>query len=139
MAIKLSEQVRSLFSVYTGAINDEVTFTHLVNNCADMLGQQKVTTEDGQWKCGAGFKLKAKDSHTLQLPPNNPSTPLFYFALRLNEITSAGKFIVNASIPEMCLDYVKQSHIKAHVIAKKQETKPSMSKKDIEKANPVKA
>lgn len=145
---KLSDQVKALFSVYVGAINDEVTFTYVVNATADMLGQQKDVVKIGDWKCGAGFKLRATDSRSLQLPPNNACTPLYYFALRINEVCVAGKFIVNASIPEVCVAFIEQSRIKAHEQAKKnaelakkdeeEKVKASMSLKDVENANPIK-
>ena len=108
MAKKLSEQVEDILVVFKGAVANDAAFTRMVYDTSSMLGRQAITTVDGAWKTGANFKLSAKDTHKVQLPSNHPCTILFYFGLRLREVTTAGEFVVNASIPKAAQAYVDQ-------------------------------
>lgn len=127
MAKKLSEQVENILVVFKGAVSNDAAFTKMVNDTASMLGRQQVTTVDGEWKTGANFKLSAKDTHKVQLPPNSPCTILFYFGLRLKEITTAGEFVVNASIPKAAQAYVDQCIKNPGVPAETQEAQLEMT------------
>ena len=106
MARKLSEQVSSVLQPFADAIGDE-KFQAICNDVASMLGRQQITTVDGEWKAGAGLKLSAKDTHKIQLPMNNPAAVLFWFGIRLNEVANAGKFTIQASLPDSCKAWVE--------------------------------
>lgn len=105
---KLSEQVESTIACFKGAIGNDDVFTKIVNDTAAMLGRHEVKSVEGEWTTGASFKIKAKDLHTQQLPPNSPNTILLWFGMRLREVGLAGEFVTNASIPKAAQAYVDQ-------------------------------
>lgn len=93
-------------------------FDKIVRDIKSMLGDIKdkdVEVKLGEWKATAGFKLKAKDGHTVQLAPNNPATILLCFGMRLNELANNGSFDVEADIPKACIAWVEQ-HRKSKAI-----------------------
>ena len=108
MAKKLSEQVKDILSIFNGAIGNDAGFEKICNDTAAMLGRCQITIVDGEWKAGSGFKMTAKDSHKVQLPPNSPNAILFHFGLRIREICNAGEMAANVSIPKQAQAYVEQ-------------------------------
>ena len=106
MARKLSEQVESLLSPFKTSIGD--AFDKVVLDMSSWLGRQAITVDEGQWKTGAGLKLTAKDSHKMQLPPNDPRSTLMWFAMRCNEVSAAGEFTINATLPKACVAWIEK-------------------------------
>jgi hypothetical protein len=111
MAKKLSEQVASLLHPFLGALGDK--FDKTVADCASMLGRQQVTTLEGEWKTASGMKLSAKDSHKMQLPLNNPTSHLIWFAIRLREVSVAGDFVITATLPKACEAWIANMELVA--------------------------
>ncbi len=101
MAKKLSEQVENVLTPFRASIG-ELAYPSVVQDVSSMLGRQQITTVEGEWKAGAGLKLAARDQHKMQLPANNPAAHLLWFAIRLNEVSTAGEFKINASVPKAC-------------------------------------
>lgn len=108
MARKLSEQVGSLLTPFKSAIGE--SFDKVVLDLSSWLGRQAITVDEGQWKTGAGLKLTAKDNHKMQLPPNDPRSVLVWFALRCNEVSAAGEFTIEATLPKQCVAWIEKEN-----------------------------
>lgn len=111
MAKKLSEQVASVLQPFAKAIGEN-KFGLICRDVASMLGQQTITTVDGNWKTASGLRLSAKDTHKVQLPMNNPASHLFWFGIRLSEIATAGEFVIEATIPKQCEAWIENKEVK---------------------------
>lgn len=108
MAQKLSEQVESTLAVFRKDIG-EALFPKIVNDFSSWLGRQSITVTDGEWKATSKLSLTAKDSSKMSLPPNDPRSHLFWFAIRLNEVAKAGEFAIAATVPQSCRAWIDKS------------------------------
>ena len=97
-----------VLSPFADELGDQ--FDKIVRDVKSLLGrvEKDIETKPGQWKATAGFKLRAKDGHTVQLPLNNPASILLCFGMRLVELADNGGFDVNATIPKECMAWIEQ-------------------------------
>lgn len=114
MAKKLSENVAELLKPFHAAIGEE-NFPKIVRDVASFLGEQKVTVDDGAWKTLSGFRLAAKDKHSMSLPANNPVSHLVWFAMRIKEIETASGMELTATLPKTCQAWIEQHKLRAAV------------------------
>lgn len=92
-------------------------FPKIENDVKSMLGRIKdneIESNLKKWKATAGFKLKSSEGYTVQLAPNNPAVILLCFGMRLNEISEAGDFDVQATIPKACKAWVEEHSKTVH-------------------------
>lgn len=86
-------------------------FPKIINDVKSMLGnlpEKDLISKQGGWKASAKFSLSSKEGYKVQLPPNNPTTILLCFGMRLNELGEAGEFAPQADIPTACRDWISQ-------------------------------
>lgn len=106
---KLQDGVAELFQVFKVAVNNSHVLDIMCNQCAAMLGQLAIETTDGDWKVSAKGVLSQANKNKAALPMNNPSSILYATALELRAIAKLRKVEhMNVSIPELCVDYVKE-------------------------------
>ena len=107
---KLSDNVAELLQPFKAALGD--SFLKIVRDVSSFLGEQKVTVEDGDWKTLSGFRLAAKDKHSMALPANNPVSHLVWFAMRLREVGNAGEMVIQSSLPKTCEAWIEQHKLR---------------------------
>lgn len=117
---KLSEQVGTLLTPFTDALGDN--FAKTVRDMSSFLGSQQITTVEGDVKAGSKLSVSFKDSHKMSLPPNNPLSHLYWFALRISEVSNAGKMEIKSQLPELYRNWLEQ----ARTIDKVNTPKPAM-------------
>ncbi len=85
-------------------------FDKVVNDVKAMLGRaaKDIISKDGGWKASAKFALTSKTGHKLQLAPNDASTILLCFGMRLVELGNAGSFTIQAEVPKECGAWVQK-------------------------------
>ena len=110
---KLQDGVESLFSPFNAAIGNPDKFKRVCNQTASMLGKIELNTEEGEWRAAWNGKVTQGSKTKGVLPMNNPAARLFVIAKRLQEVTVNGEFVVNASIPKTCKDWID------HILDKK--------------------
>lgn len=114
MPKSLSAEVEVILAPFAKSLGD--VFPKVVNDLSSWLGRQdkNITADIGQWKTQSGFRLVAKDKHTASLPANDARTILYWFAIRLNEIQTAGKFKLDATVPENCEAWIARVKVGSH-------------------------
>lgn len=113
MAQKLSDNVAVILAPFTNELGD--SFAKIVRDVASFLGEQKVSVDDGEWKTLSGFRLAAKDKHSMALPANNPISHLIWFALRLQEISNAGGMEIQSTLPKTCKGWIEQHKLREKI------------------------
>lgn len=109
--MKLSEQVGTLLQPFSKALGDD--HAKIVRDMSSFLGSQQITTVEGAIRAQSGLTISRKDSHKMQLPPNNPLSHLFWFAVRVNEVLTAGKMTADVSLPETFKNWLEHNRMLA--------------------------
>lgn len=108
---KLSETVQTVLAPFESIIGVE-KFPTVKHQVSSLLGEVKLTTEDGRWKVSTKGIVTQGSKTKGALPMNNPAAILFRFALAIEEFTQAGEFELQAtSLPKLCRDWIKNIQV----------------------------
>ena len=108
---KLIETVQTVLSPFETVIGAD-KFPVVKHQLASLLGEVKLSTDEGRWKVSAKGIVTQGSKTKGVLPMNNPAAILYRFALALEELTEGGEFELTAvTLPVKCRDWIKNIQV----------------------------